>query len=73
MLPLITVDLIHKEDNYTIELKRNTGFRYVKYSDDGRFPLYSTSTPFTIRVTKNIDGYIEDISTINNEYTLAYQ
>ena len=73
MLPLITVELVHKEENYTIELKRNTGFRYVKYSDDGRFPLYSTSMPFTIQVTKNIEGYIEDISLINNEYTLTYQ
>jgi hypothetical protein len=29
--------------------------------------------PFTIQVTKNIEGYIEDISLINNEYTLTYQ
>ena len=73
MLPLITVDLSSREENYSIELKRNTGFRFVKYSDDGRSPLYSTSTPFTIKVTKNIDGYIEDISVINNEYMLTYQ
>lgn len=73
MLPVITIETFFKDENYIIELKRNTGFRSVKYSDDGKNPLYSTSTPFTIRVQKNINGFIEDISTINNEYSLTYK
>ncbi len=73
MLPVITVKLVSLENDYAIELKKNTGFRFVKYSDDGRFPAYSNSTPFTIRVTKKINGLLEDISIINNEYAVNYE
>lgn len=72
-IPVITVQLVDQTQNYSIELKTNTGFRSAKYNDDGKSPLYSTNVPFTIRVMKEIDGYTEDISTINNEYALKYE
>ena len=42
------------------------------YSSDGKRPQYNNTKPFEIKVTKLIDNYIEDISTISNEYQINY-
>ncbi len=63
-LPLITA--VVKDSSYRINLKNNTGFRYVVYTSDGTSPKYDTTKPFEIEVVKNINGIEEIISMSNN-------
>lgn len=69
-LPIITTFV---ESGYKIKLKENTGFNYVVYSSDGKQPIYDNSTPFEIIVTKEVKGFIEDVSLKETpEYKLDY-
>ena len=61
------------ENNYSIKLVNNSGFRYVMYSSDGKKPQYDNIRPFEINVTQIINGYEEDITNINNSYQPIYQ
>ena len=63
-MPIIT---LYKNDAANTDvcnatLTKNTGFRYAIYSDDGRTPQYDNHQPFTFKVTKKINGTVEDIS-----------
>lgn len=69
-LPLILVTTVSSD--YNIKLKTGTGFRYVMYSSDGKRPQYDNVRPFELQVTQLINGYIEDISDINNNYKPTY-
>lgn len=60
-LPIITIYRL-KDTKYSASLVKNTGFRYVVYSEDGRFPQYDNHQPFTIKVTNIINNNEEDIS-----------
>ena len=70
-LPLIITNI--EDNDYTISLLKDTGFRYVMYSSNGKQPKYDSAKPFEIKVTRLINGYIEDVSTISNEYQVNYQ
>lgn len=62
-MPIIVAEIY--DDNYKVNLKDYTGFRYVIYNADGRKPKYDNATPFTLEVKKNMqeaNGYV-DIST----------
>lgn len=48
--------------NYKINLKTNSGFRYVLYTSDGTTPKYDSANPFEIQVTEKINGIDEDVS-----------
>lgn len=56
---------------YSINLKQNTGFRYVIYSADGSTPQYNSANPFEVEVTGvsggsysfNVIGGIKNAST----------
>lgn len=68
------VIVAHRTDNnYTAKLIKDTGFRYVIYTSDGKRPQYDNSIPFTIQVIQKINGYNEDISNIENNYKPTYQ
>jgi hypothetical protein len=41
-----------ENSDYRINLIKNTGFRYVMYSSDGKSPKYDNATPFKLLVTK---------------------
>lgn len=69
-LPLITLDL--RELSYNIKLEKDTGFRYVMYASNGKYPKYDNILPFTLKVTQQINGYVEDITNINNQYKVTY-
>lgn len=51
-----------KNSNYTLKLKKNSGFRYAIYSTDGRYPQYDNNQPFEI-VTLNQGTDISSTST----------
>jgi hypothetical protein len=57
--PMITAFIIN--NTYIPYLKKNTGFRSVKYSSDGLYPKYSNAVPFTIGI-KNSQGEDVDVS-----------
>lgn len=57
--PMITAFI--SNNTYIPYLKKNTGFRSVKYSSDGLYPKYSNAVPFTIGI-KNSQGEDVDIS-----------
>lgn len=62
-MPIIVAEIY--DDNYKVNLKDYTGFRYVIYNADGRKPKYDNATPFTLEVKKRMqeaNGYV-DIST----------
>ena len=42
------------------------------YSSDGKRPQYDNVRPFEIKVTQLINGYIEDITNVNNQYKVSY-
>ncbi len=55
--PMITAFI--SNNTYIPYLKKNTGFRSIKYSSDGLYPKYSNAIPFTIGI-KNSQG--EDVN-----------
>ena len=59
---------------YSINLKQNTGFRYVIYSADGSTPQYNSASPFEIEVTGTSGGSysFNVIGGIKNASTGAY-
>jgi len=68
-IPMITAET---SANYGVKLIKNTGFRYVCYSSDGRNPVYDDAEPFTLQVTRVINGFTEDVSTVSNDYRVSY-
>jgi len=70
-LPIITTSC---NQDYKIKLKPKTGFNYVTYSSDGRYPKYNDNKPFEIEVFKTIDGFEENISLLaSNEYKVNFE
>ena len=51
-----------KNSNYTLKLKKNSGFRYAIYSTDGRYPQYDNNQPFEI-ITLNQNTDISESTT----------
>ena len=71
MLPLITQNILDRD--YKVTLQNNTGFRYVMYSSAGKEPQYDNTYPFTLKVERLINGYLEDVSdTPNNTYKVTF-
>jgi len=68
-LPVLVSEV---SDDYQIELKADSGFTYVMYANDGKRPQYDNTNPFTIVVKKTINGFVEDISLVNNQYKVSY-
>lgn len=69
-LPIISISSLATD--YSMNLKQGSGFINVMYENDNTQPRYSTNEPFTIEVRKTINGYVEDISTIDNDEKLSY-
>lgn len=69
-LPIITS--VVKSNDYSINLKENSGFRYVVYNSEGRIPSYTNENPFEVEVFQNIDNKKENITNIKNNYELSY-
>lgn len=69
-LPIISISSLATD--YSMNLKQGSGFINVMYENDNTQPRYSTNEPFTIEVRKIINGYVEDISTIDNDEKLSY-
>lgn len=69
-LPIATAWV--KNDNYRIELKDYTGFRYVMYSSDGLSPQYDNSKPFEFIVKEKINNKWEDISLISGSHAVNF-
>ena len=59
-------------DNYRINLKDYTGFRYVVYTSDGVMPQYDNSHPFEFICKEKINNIWEDISTILGDHEITY-
>ena len=59
-LPIVTCKKIN--NNYDVSLKPNTGFRYVTYSEDGRYPQYDNHQPFIFEIKTKINGIEEDVT-----------
>ena len=68
-MPIITATA---NSGFSIKLKDYSGFRYATYSADGRTPIYDTTNPFELIVTQNINGKVEDISTLTKTYAVTY-
>lgn len=71
-IPIISVKLT--DDNYRVNLKDYTGFRFAIYANDGRRPTYDKTNPFTL-VVRNliIGGDSQDVSEeINPTYAIDY-
>lgn len=68
-MPVITATATN---TYGISLIEGSGFRYATYSADGRKPQYDNSNPFELKITKVINGVIEDISTLTQTYAVNY-
>lgn len=70
-LPIITTSC---SQDYKIKLKSKTGFNYVTYSSDGRYPKYNDNKPFEIEVFETIDGFEENVSLLtSNEYRVGFE
>ena len=68
-LPVITATA---ESGYGVSLVEGSGFRFATYSADGRRPQYDNSKPFELKVTKVINGIVEDISTLTKTNAVNY-
>lgn len=70
-IPVITVSY---NAPYQIYLEPRTGFNFVTYSSDGRYPKYNDSKPFEIQVLQTIDGIKENISLLrSNTYGVKFE
>ena len=69
-IPVITVSY---NAPYKVYLEPRTGFNYVTYSSDGRYPKYNDNKPFEIQITQIIDGIEENISLLHsNQYGVNF-
>lgn len=70
-IPVITV---YYNDPYQIYLEPKTGFNFVTYSSDGRYPKYNDNKPFEIQVLQTINGVKENISLLHsNQYGVKFE
>ena len=70
-MPIITARI--KNFNYDISLIKDSGFREVIYSSDGRYPFYDNRKPFEIQVKEKINEKFEDISLLTKDYAVDYE
>ena len=70
-MPIITVSY---NTPYQLYLEPRTGFNFVTYSSDGRYPKYNDNKPFEIQVMQTINGVKENISLLNsNQYGVKFE
>lgn len=70
-IPVITVSY---NSPYQIYLEPRTGFNFVTYSSDGRYPKYNDSKPFEIQMLQIINGVKENISLLrSNQYGVKFE
>lgn len=69
-MPMITVSY---SAPYQLYLEPRTGFNFVTYSSDGRYPKYNDNKPFEIQVMQTINGVRENISLLHsNQYGVVF-
>ena len=59
-------------DNYRVNLKDYTGFRYAIYTSDGMTPQYDSAHPFEFTCMEKINGTWEDVSTVSGNHAVTY-
>lgn len=59
-------------NNYRVNLKDYTGFRYAIYTSDGMTPQYDSSHPFEFICKEKINGTWEDVSTVSGSHAVTY-
>lgn len=70
-IPVITVSY---NNPYQIYLEPRTGFSFVTYSSEGRYPKYNDSKPFEIQMLQTINGVKENISLLrSNQYGVKFE
>lgn len=70
-IPVITVSY---NAPYEMYLEPRTGFNFVTYSSDGRYPKYNDSKPFEIQVLQTINDIKENISLLrSNAYGVKFE
>ena len=69
VLPITTIT---SDTRYILGIIPNSGFNKIIYDAAGKNPSYSRADNFGISVLQNINGLLEDISQIQNEYKLTY-
>ena len=70
-IPITTAWTI--SDNYRVNLKDYTGFRYAIYTSDGMTPQYDSSHPFEFICEEKINGTWEDVSTVPGSHEITYE
>ena len=71
MIPIILVKM--HQDNTSMVLRKNTGFKEVLYSASGVNPQWDNVQPFTIDVYEQINGIKENISLLEiSEYAVDF-
>ena len=60
-------------ENYRVNLKDYSGFRYAIYTSDGITPQYDNSHPFEFICNEKIDDVWEDISLVQGDHAIAYE
>ena len=58
-MPII---LVKTTSGYRLDVVKDSGFRYVMYSSDGRTPIYSSANPFALKVYETVEGVERDVS-----------
>ena len=69
-IPITTAWTI--SDNYRVNLKDYTGFRYAIYTSDGMTPQYDSSHPFEFICKEKINGTWEDVSMVSGSHAITY-
>ena len=69
-IPITTAWTI--SDNYRVNLKDYTGFRYAIYTSDGMTPQYDSSHPFEFICKEKVNGTWEDVSMVSGSHAITY-
>ena len=60
-------------ENFRVDLKEYTGWRYAIYSADGVYPQYDNSTPFEFEIQQKLNGVWDYISLADSSTGLAIE
>lgn len=66
-LPVTTIIENYNSNQYRVNLKPETGFKFVTYNSDGSHPKWNDRLPFEVYIEKQIGNVWEDVTNYGSE------
>lgn len=66
-LPVTTIIENYNSNQYRVNLKPETGFKFVTYNSDGSHPKWNDRLPFEVYIEKQVGNAWEDVTNYDSE------